>query len=70
MPVWLINGLVSLLTPIVQKILDKILLDIRLQQIEKEQEMVRESFRALAAAQTTEEIREAAHKLSDSWNHH
>lgn len=68
MPIWLITFLTKLLQPIVESIISKLALEIRLNQIEKKQEAVHSAFSALEKAQTDDEIKNAAAAISKSWN--
>lgn len=68
MPIWLISLLAKILQPIVESIISKLLLDYRLNQIEKKQEATAQAFKALEKAESTYEIKEAARLISSSWN--
>lgn len=68
MPAWLASFLVQLITPIVQKIIDGMMLQFRLDQIQKKQDEMHAGFLKMAAAEKPEEIKDAIKDLADSWN--
>lgn len=68
MPAWLVTALVQLLTPIVEKVIEKLLIAARLNAIEKRHEKIGEGLDRMAKAETPEEIRSAVRAISSAWN--
>lgn len=68
MPGWLTIFLVKLIQPIVESIIDRMLIAARLSAIEKKQEAQANAFSIIAKAKPPEEYQNAADALSDAWN--
>lgn len=68
MPQWLASFLVQLITPIVEKIIGGMMLQIRLDQIQKKQDEMHKGFLKMASADTPEDIKDALKDLANSWN--
>lgn len=68
MPIWLITLITNLLKPIVESIIDKLMINARLNAIEKDANAFKEGFSKLAEAKTPKEIQDAANAVSNTWN--
>lgn len=68
MPVWLITFLTKLIQPIVESIIDRMLIAARISAIEKKQDEMKAAFDKAASAKTVEEYREAVRSISSAWN--
>ena len=58
----------KIVVPIVEKVIAKLLLDIRIKKLEEDNEKMRDGFRTLAAAQTDEDYDKALSDIAGSWN--
>jgi hypothetical protein len=68
MPAWLITFLTGIIKPIVESIIEKLLLNARLNAIEKDSQALKAGFSMLAEAKTPKEVQDAAHAVSSAWN--
>ena len=68
MPIWLITLITNLIKPIVESIIDKLLINARLNAIEKDAQALKDGFSKLAEAKTPKEVQDAAHAVSSACN--
>lgn len=68
MAAWLVSFLTGLIEPIVMKLVKGFILDMQLNNIQKQSDAVRKSFEQLQKAETPDEMREAAKSIAASWN--
>lgn len=68
MPALLVTFLTGLLTPIIEKVLASMMLDLRITKLEEKQVKVEDGFTKLAAAKSDQEYDDALKSISDSWN--
>lgn len=68
MPQWLLKFLIGLITPIVESVIEKLLINIRLSALEKDREAFKEGFQKLSEAKTPKEVQDAAHSIATRWN--
>lgn len=68
MPAWLVTILAAIIKPIVEDLIDKMMLNARLNAIESSNQKMAEAMKMLSNAKTPEEIQSAAHKASSAWN--
>lgn len=68
MPVWLVTFLTGLIEPIVKDLINKMMMEARLNSIEKKQQATIDAFQKLNSAGSSDEIKAAAAAISASWN--
>jgi hypothetical protein len=68
-PVWLLTLLTQVLEPIVQKIIEGLLVAQRLSSLEKNQQATLEAFQKLQSAETEADRDAALDAITKSWNH-
>ena len=68
MPAFLVTLLTNIITPIVEKIIGGLMLNQRLNDLEKKQSLMIEGFSKLNAAKTDEDYSKALDDITRSWN--